>query len=305
MTIALERSTRRNLLHRPGQKAQATVETRVEASLIGTAPTTETYVMLEWAHPSWAEDALRSRDLPTALWQTAALLRKQAFQPRFFLIYRPESKYRDRHRIFIFRRPAGFASGYEAWERDCMTPEQISQALVQYFRGDRSDWQLRQARDIFICTHGSRDRCCGQLGHPLYREAEKIRAQHDLKDLELWQISHIGGHRFAPTLIDLPQGRYYGCLDRDRLQTLLCLQGDLINLHHSYRGTTLLPEALQELEQKYFLHHGWSWLEANLKAETRSAIDHPVNYQNHRDSNHSDNSTESLELIYQLPHQRS
>ncbi|WP_344568185.1 sucrase ferredoxin [Streptomyces axinellae] len=57
-----------------------------------------------------------------------------------------------------------------------------------------------------VCTNGKRDRCCALLGRPLAAELEASGAAN------VWEISHIGGHRFAPTLLVLPYGYAYGRL---------------------------------------------------------------------------------------------
>ncbi|GAB2789577.1 sucrase ferredoxin [Streptomyces daliensis] len=54
-----------------------------------------------------------------------------------------------------------------------------------------------------VCTNGKRDRCCALLGRPLAAEL----AASGLGDV--WEITHIGGHRFAPTLLVLPYGYAY------------------------------------------------------------------------------------------------
>jgi hypothetical protein len=56
----------------------------------------------------------------------------------------------------------------------------------------------------FVCTNGQRDVCCARYGLPLYRAlAETVGAR-------AWQITHLGGHRFAPNVLVLPQGAVYG-----------------------------------------------------------------------------------------------
>lgn len=54
-----------------------------------------------------------------------------------------------------------------------------------------------------VCTNGKRDRCCALLGRPLASELAASGA-------EVWEITHIGGHRFSPTLLVLPYGYAYG-----------------------------------------------------------------------------------------------
>lgn len=55
---------------------------------------------------------------------------------------------------------------------------------------------------LLVCTHGSRDACCGSLGPRL---AAGLAREH-----QVWEVSHLGGHRFAPTLWHLPSWRVYG-----------------------------------------------------------------------------------------------
>ncbi|MEU7598709.1 sucrase ferredoxin, partial [Streptomyces sp. NPDC039022] len=56
---------------------------------------------------------------------------------------------------------------------------------------------------VFVCTNGKRDRCCALLGRPLASELADSGA-------EAWEVTHIGGHRFSPTLFVLPYGYAYG-----------------------------------------------------------------------------------------------
>ncbi len=67
--------------------------------------------------------------------------------------------------------------------------------------GRPTDPAARWTRDVFaVCAHGERDPCCARLGRPLHRAL--LAARPDAT----WQTSHLGGHRFAPTLLHLPSG---------------------------------------------------------------------------------------------------
>lgn len=57
---------------------------------------------------------------------------------------------------------------------------------------------------FLVCTNGRRDPCCARLGLPLYRA---MRREYGTS---VWETAHIGGHRFAPTLVALPSGAVYG-----------------------------------------------------------------------------------------------
>jgi hypothetical protein len=113
-------------------------------------------------------------------------------------------------------------------------------------------------RDLFVCTHGARDACCGKFGFPLYRElcrlAERAGAGGAVR---IWRSSHLGGHRFAPTLLDLPSGRMFG---RVSLADAAAIHdgGDALarRLESIYRGRCVLPEPVQIVERDLWIEAG-------------------------------------------------
>ncbi|MBB5937575.1 sucrase ferredoxin [Streptomyces zagrosensis] len=67
-------------------------------------------------------------------------------------------------------------------------------------------WEPYEGEPLaFVCTNGKRDRCCALLGRPLVAELAAMGGATDV-----WEITHIGGHRFSPTLLVLPYGYAYG-----------------------------------------------------------------------------------------------
>lgn len=67
--------------------------------------------------------------------------------------------------------------------------------------------QAFAGRDLLICTHGTIDACCALFGYPSYRRLRaSARASGD--EVRVWRSSHFGGHRFAPTVLELPSGRF-------------------------------------------------------------------------------------------------
>jgi len=64
---------------------------------------------------------------------------------------------------------------------------------------------------VLVCTHGRRDPCCARLGVSVFHElAQDLVGEHP--DC-VFQTTHLGGHRFAATLVLLPHGYAYGRLD--------------------------------------------------------------------------------------------
>ena len=71
-----------------------------------------------------------------------------------------------------------------------------------------------------VCTNGKRDACCATLGRRVAVSAEALelasrsdQGSDPSVPPSIWEITHLGGHRFAPTAVVLPSGYSYGRLD--------------------------------------------------------------------------------------------
>ena len=180
--------------------------------MFGTAPTVRTWFLLEYSN-TWNHKATEQNDLSQSV---QAWLKAQ-------LALAPDSRL-----LFIKKnRPAG-AAGLTFFVALCheTTPRIYRFPLDDYdslleldlaaVLSDKpaSDPATKPASGTFlhgeplilICTNGKRDRCCAREGPALYQ------AIADIAGDEAWQCTHLGGHRFAPTLVTLPDGAYYGRL---------------------------------------------------------------------------------------------
>lgn len=63
---------------------------------------------------------------------------------------------------------------------------------------------------LLVCTHGRQDRCCALDGRAL---VNAVTSGCPEITRQVWESSHLGGHRFAPTALVLPTGYLYGRLD--------------------------------------------------------------------------------------------
>ncbi|GAP48162.1 sucraseferredoxin family protein [Streptomyces azureus] len=66
-----------------------------------------------------------------------------------------------------------------------------------------------------VCTNGKRDRCCALLGRPLAAELATSGVEG------VWEVTHLGGHRFSPTVLVLPYGYAYGRAEAHTLKEVL------------------------------------------------------------------------------------
>jgi hypothetical protein len=117
--------------------------------------------------------------------------------------------------------------------------------------------------DVLVCTHGTRDTCCGSLGTRLWRDARAA-------DVRVWRTSHTGGHRFAPTAITFPDGNCWAFLDSDVLAGILDRSLDPSVAVAHLRGCAAFTPPLQVADRAGLEALGWLWLASARFAETRN-----------------------------------
>ncbi len=69
---------------------------------------------------------------------------------------------------------------------------------------------------VFLaCTHGRHDTCCAERGRPVAAALSQTHPEVS------WEVSHIGGDRFAGNVLVLPDGLYYGRVSPDTAPALV------------------------------------------------------------------------------------
>jgi hypothetical protein len=168
---------------------------------IGSASTVRAFLLVENSGP-WGVDALRDARLPE---EVKAGLRAHADRSgvRVLLVRRHRGAGSDRGvRVF-----AAWADPADPWLETTVVdrPEALLDIDVDALGSGRSAGLTRTDRPVFcVCTHGRHDSCCATLGRPT---ATALTASHPQ---ETWDVSHIGGDRFAANVLVLPEGLYYG-----------------------------------------------------------------------------------------------
>jgi hypothetical protein len=103
---------------------------------------------------------------------------------------------------------------------------------------------------FLVCTNGRRDLACARYGLPLYQAMSSFAGQ------SVWQTTHIGGHRFAGTIVCLPEGLYYGRVNPDDVENLVTEhRAGRIYLDH-YRGHSIYDSPEQAAEHFLRQHTG-------------------------------------------------
>lgn len=92
---------------------------------------------------------------------------------------------------------------------------------------------------ICVCTHARHDQCCAVKGRPVLNA---LAAAHPKLT---WECSHLGGDRFAATMIVFPEGLYYGRVPSEEAVGILdrYRAGEVDPRH--YRGRSSISNAAQ------------------------------------------------------------
>ncbi|MGC1309605.1 MAG: sucrase ferredoxin [Phormidesmis sp.] len=241
--------------------------------LLGTAGHYQAYVLIECSLP-WAAKVFNSEGFPPALRQfIEAIKAKRSVQ--FLCINRGQSATPTHTTVLLYERTQptanSFSNGYKGYEFQLNSLDQVIDCLQTYWQTARSAKPITGIQDILICTHGQRDKCCARFGQPFFRAAQHLRNLGKLPNTRLWRVSHIGGHRFAPTAIAFPDGRYYGRLSANALQSIVNRTGDISQIRSVYRGWGILPLPLQVLERQLMLSHGWDWFDYRVSYQLLTA----------------------------------
>jgi hypothetical protein len=169
--------------------------------MTGTAPTDTRYLLLEYAG-AWGAQALAQSRLPDAVKERLGALTGV--------------------NVMLVRRHGGLtAEGVRLFAVDVTPTESrisaavladVSDVLLLDLDGFAATGQLPGLGEYdgdlhLVCTNGSRDLCCAELGRPV---AAAVAGRWPA---ETWECTHLGGHRFSGTLLTFPSAVCLGRLD--------------------------------------------------------------------------------------------
>ncbi|MGF1495010.1 MAG: sucrase ferredoxin [Microcoleaceae cyanobacterium] len=248
---------------------------QADEDIVGSATHYSTYVLIECPMP-WAYDAFDSPKIPARLKSLIQAVKLAKLSVRFLLITQNQRRNLDRLKLIVYEQvQEKFSDGYRGFETEVEDLEQAAKVAEQhFFKAIRvEDYPLQTlqpstSRDILVCTHGSHDKCCAKYGNPFYNQATDMANELKMSEVRVWKSSHFGGHRFAPTAIHFPDGRYYGLLDATSFQSILTQTGEMQHLQRVYRGWSILPIEVQVLERKLMRHHGWHWFDYRVALQS-------------------------------------
>lgn len=205
--------------------------------VFATASLVSSWLLIEQSG-AWGPDALTDSKFPTEI---AEELERRASGVRILLI---------RHRSASGDQPVYFKAHSGSGD---LPPSLVKAPLPHptdllgvdfeaLANGDTGPGEPVDHPVYLVCTHGRHDICCADKGRPLYREMSAARPDRT------WEVSHLGGDRFAGNVLVLPRGDYFGRVEPEDVENLVASyeSGRLDLAHH--RGRSVQPRLVQAAE---------------------------------------------------------
>ena len=228
--------------------------------LFGTAPQTETWLLLEYPFP-FGSKALEESDLSDRIKSHLAAVQKFLPFPRLVMIKKSSEKIGKAIDLFLAfvndRQPQLYHFELSSYDELLDVDFQSCLAASPLVQD-----KLHPEPVFLVCTNGKRDRCCAKFGLLLFEFLSSYKTE------AVWQSSHVGGHRFAGNLVCLPHGIYYGRIPPEQGMRVIDAYRNRSVVLEYYRGRACYTPAQQAGEYYLRTHTGISGLDELHLAET-------------------------------------
>ncbi|MDO8731072.1 MAG: sucrase ferredoxin [Actinomycetota bacterium] len=215
----------------------------VDEPLAGTAPVVSCYIVIEQPG-AWGREALLESQFPLELGEKL-LGKTMGTHVKLLLARHADRLARDGntdHHVWIAHTSPGLRGMRHGFVTDLNTIADWDFAAIS--AGNLPPFGQSQTSPVtFVCTHGARDACCALLGRSVYDELLADVPTDERSSV--WEISHIGGHRFAPTILTLPSGSVHGRLDVAAAIEMRAEAAQGRVLLTGFRGRSAYPAPLQ------------------------------------------------------------
>jgi hypothetical protein len=220
--------------------------------MAGTVKPVDLWLLIEY-RARWEREAISV--FSPAVQSRLAALRARIPKTRLALIRQPDRQSGPLNLYRAFSRESGpriFRTEFTSYEElsfdtDCS--------------GTESDENL-----YAVCTHGSHDLCCAKYGNRIYSEL-RAATRH------VWQISHIGGCRFAPNVVCLPHGVVYGRVEPADCAAIVSTYKDSTLFTRKLRGRSCYAKPVQAAER--FLRNAKQYMALDDLKVTRAEETEP------------------------------
>ena len=215
--------------------------------LIGSAPHGAFYITITWPKSCWKKSVLASSGLPEEFVDWHAEQVAYRGQTLIRMIAQANTTDTDVE-ICIYPTQTRYLG---------VPPQNIISVLENHFQQNpvlAYQAPFPTVPRLLVCTHGQYDQCCAKYGQSIFQYFRDYCQMENLP-LEVWQSTHIGGHRFAATAIVFPSGHTYGRIEKNQVPTIVHSILENRIFLPAYRGNFHLPSLEQTIEAyatKYF-----------------------------------------------------
>ncbi len=167
--------------------------------LAGTASDAPLFAAFSWPKALWHhDDVALSEGLPAAIRELAGAAKRSGRKLQFRLFQRTGRSATDPAELIC----ADFQQARTARIPD-LPIERCADAISEFIAGGGAGTPLERPL-LLVCTDGKHDLCCGKLGRSI------VSALRSDPQLDVAEVSHLGGHRLAANVLALPSGELYG-----------------------------------------------------------------------------------------------
>lgn len=205
--------------------------------LYGTMTQAEVWLLLEYDRP-WGAKAFEESEIPQQVKEHLL-----ASGGKIMLIRQPGQIGARDTRISFFVIAAS-QNPPRRYDFQLDHYEDLLELNFEAILGENEAFAL-DAPMFLVCANGKRDACCARHGVTLYNALAEVAGD------AVWQCTHLGGHRFAPTMVCFPHAVGYGRVTPADAARIVDSYTAGEVLPEFYRGRAIYPEAVQAAE--YFL----------------------------------------------------
>lgn len=212
--------------------------------LVGTGVVARRILLLRWPRGKWRAPRWEAAGMSAAL--GAALVEANEAGGNFIALVDRTGETDAVPQLQCW--PEGISASYES-------EAALVAAIRDWGRGTPLQGAKEERIAILTCTDSRRDACCARFGFATFKA---LKEAADPARFQLLQSTHIGGCRFAASLMVLPRRERYGRLSPAEVPAFLeAIEEEEVYLP-AFRGRADLPESVQVAEAAAF-----AWADAH------------------------------------------
>lgn len=204
--------------------------------LLGTASRVRNWLLIQ-RDGSWGRDAVMHAALEDPLIRHLQP-KVRRHRIRLLLIRRPALATEEGRRLFLVH--SGVNDQWIQEVRAESADDIPDEDLIAMVAGRRPQAGTHYDEPIYlVCTHAEHDACCGRYGVAIAKHLAGQRPE------QTWEVSHVGGDRFAANLVCMPHGVYFGRVtEPDSVEIATSYEDGRLELDH-YRGRSTFDPVVQ------------------------------------------------------------